>query len=203
MGEMLGKIAHQWRQPLSRLGFILMNIESKDKEQKHSKKLEEAFTQLEFMSQTIDDFRNFYKPNKEKESFSLEKETRYVLDLLHLKEIEVILTVKDDIPIVNYKNEYRQVVLNLLSNAKDALIERAVAMPKIMIGIEGTQVSISDNAGGINLQEIEKIYEPYFTTKEKGLGIGLYIAKVIVEKNMAGSLKVINTVEGAKFIITL
>ena len=199
MGEMLGNIAHQWRQPLSRLGYILMNIEAKDKAQQHAQKLEEASSQLEFMSQTIDDFRDFYKPDKEKKSFCLAEETRKVIALLDLEKIEVVLQSKEEITIINHKNEYKQVLLNLLSNAKEVLLQRAVSSPKITISIEKNHVTVSDNAGGINLENIQQVFEPYFSTKAKGLGIGLYMSKVIVEKNMGGKLEVQNSEDGAIF----
>ena len=199
MGEMLGNIAHQWRQPLSRLGYILMNIESKDREQHHTKKLQEASDQLEFMSQTIDDFRDFFKPDKEKESFSLAKETQKVITLLELKEMKVKLNIIEDTNILNYKNEYKQVILTILTNAKEVLLERAIPSPKIVITINNTQVEIGDNAGGIKLEDIQKIFEPYFSTKPQGSGIGLYMSKVIIEKNMGGTISVENDKAGAVF----
>ena len=202
MGEMLGNIAHQWRQPLTRLGYILMNIESKDKAQQHTQKLEEASTQLEFMSQTIDDFRDFYKPDKEKESFGLVEEARKVIALLNFDEIEVVLKCKEEVTIVNHKNEYKQVILNLLSNAKEVLLQRSVSSPKITISIDENHVTVFDNAGGVKLENIQKVFEPYFTTKSQGLGIGLYMSKVIVEKNMGGKLEVQNSEHGAHFRFT-
>ena len=203
MGEMLGNIAHQWRQPLSRLGYILMNIESKDKEQQHTQKLQEASDQLEFMSQTIDDFRDFFKPDKEKEPFSLSEETQKVISLLDVIEVEVALNVIEDINILNYKNEYKQVILNLLTNAKEVLEERDIPSPKIVLTIDKNQVTVSDNAGGIKVKEIQKIFEPYYSTKVQGTGIGLYMSKMIVEKNMGGKLSVKNNEDGAQFILTL
>ena len=199
MGEMLGNIAHQWRQPLTRMGYILMNIESKDRENRHKKKLEEASLQLEFMSQTIDDFRDFYRPKKEKESFGLVEETQKVIALLNLNEIEVELKAKEEITIVNYKNEYKQVILNLLVNAKDVLLQRAISSPKITIEVNQKYLSISDNAGGIELENIQKVFEPYFSTKRDGLGIGLYMSKTIIEKNMGGKIEVENSEQGALF----
>jgi len=199
MGEMLGNIAHQWRQPLSRLGYILMNIESKDKEKHHTQKLQEASVQMEFMSQTIDDFRDFFKPDKEKELFSLAKETQSVIEFIAFEKIEIVLNIIKDAEILNYKNEYKQVLLNLLTNAKDVLIERTISSPKITIDVDVTTVKVSDNAGGIHLKNIEKIFEPYFSTKTKGLGIGLYMSKVIIEKNMGGKFEVENGEEGAIF----
>ena len=203
MGEMLGNIAHQWRQPLSRLGYILMNIESKDKEKKHTQKLQEASDQLEFMSQTIDDFRDFFKLDKEKEPFSLAEETQKVISLLDVIEVEVALNVIEDINILNYKNEYKQVILNLLTNAKEVLEERDILSPKIVLTIDKNQVTVSDNAGGIKIKEIQKIFEPYYSTKVQGTGIGLYMSKMIVEKNMGGKLSVKNNEDGAQFILTL
>jgi len=203
MGEMLGNIAHQWRQPLSRLGYILMNIESNDKEQQHIQKLQEASNQLEFISQTIDDFRDFFKPNKEKEPFNLAQETQKAIILLELKEIEVELKVIEDRNILNYKNEYKQVILNLLSNSKEVLEERTISSPKITIIIDKNHVTVSDNAGGIKAKEIQKIFEPYYSTKVQGTGIGLYMSKVIVEKNMGGKLSVKNNEDGALFTLTL
>ncbi len=152
MGEMLGNIAHQWRQPLTRMGYILMNIESKDKENHHRKKLEEASVQLEFMSQTINDFRDFYMPNKVKENFSLHEATKETLEIMQhafkSSEIELELIIKEDTMLFNYKNEYKQVLLNLLSNAKDIFKERAIVHPKISIVLEEGSIKVEDNAGG-------------------------------------------------------
>jgi len=201
MGEMLGNIAHQWRQPLTRLGFILMNIEEKDKQKHHEKKLKEASSQLEFMSQTINDFRSFYQPNKKKELFSLLQETEKVIELISFEKIEVELKVIKDVTILNYKNEYKQVLLNLLTNAKDVLLERKTKQPKIIIKVNATAVSVSDNGGGISTENMEKIFEPYFTTKERGMGIGLYMSKMIVEQNMDGKLEIYNNKNGAVFTL--
>jgi signal transduction histidine kinase len=210
MGEMIGNIAHQWRQPLTHLGYTLMNI---GEAQKHgelddatlNKKIDEANTQLHFMSQTIDDFKEFYAPHKEKEDFSLADATQETLEImmntLKQNNIETQVIVKDDSTIHNYKNEYKQVLLNLLSNAKDVLIERNIQMPKITIDIDKNLVSIHDNAGGIDKEIITRIYEPYFTTKEGNSGIGLYMSKMIVERNMQGTLKMKNSDKGAKFTI--
>jgi len=199
MGEMIGNIAHQWRQPLTHLGYTLMNI---GEAQKHGeltdatleKKIDEANTQLNFMSQTIDDFKDFYAPNKEKENFSLAAATRETLDIisntLKLSDIKTELVTIDDTQVYNYKNEYKQVLLNLLSNAKDVLVERATKAPKIRIRIDSHTVSVEDNAGGIMPNVLPHIFEPYYSTKEGNSGIGLYMSKMIVEKNMKGELKV-------------
>ena len=199
MGDMLGNIAHQWRQPLTRLGYILMNIEEKDKQNLHEKKLDEATAQLEYMSQTIEDFRNFYAPTKAKEEFSLADESQKVIDLISFKKVALELIIIKDAKIFNYKNEYKQVLLNLFTNARDVLIERKVTSPKVTLEVNGVQIKVSDNAGGVKNENMQKIFEPYFSTKEGGLGIGLYMSKMIVEKNMEGTISVDNDEEGAVF----
>ena len=203
MGELLGNIAHQWRQPLTGLSYTFMNIETSDTEAERNKLVSEGTNQLEFMSQTIDDFTNFYAPSKEKETFSLAEESHNILELVHYDEIDIEIKVTNESTIFNYKNEYKQVLLNLLSNAKDVLLSREVQHPKITIMIDDKKVTVTDNAGGIQLEVIEKIFEPYFTTKESGLGIGLYMSKVIIEKNMGGTLNVIHGDDGAIFEISL
>jgi len=210
MGEMIGNIAHQWRQPLSHLSYSVMNIEDAFKhnaldEKYLNQKVEEANRQIEFMSQTIDDFRDFYALSKKRESFSLAEATQNVLEImahaLKEKDIEVELSVFADASIDNYKNEYKQVLLNLIANAKDVLVERSVESPKIFIMIRHNLVLLSDNAGGIKENDINKIFEPYFTTKEESSGIGLYMSKMIIEKNMNGELTVSNDDSGAVFQI--
>jgi len=201
MGEMLGNIAHQWRQPLTRLSYTFMNIEDQEDKAVRSKLVEEGTNQLEFMSQTIDDFTNFYAPSKEKESFSLAIETQKMLALIPHEEIDIHLKVEEESMIVNYKNEFKQVLLNLLSNASEVLKDREILQPRIDIVIHNNALSLCDNAGGIQLDNIEKVFEPYFSTKEDSLGIGLYMSKMIIEKNMGGKLSVSNTPHGAKFEI--
>jgi len=203
MGELLGNISHQWRQPLTRVSYILMNIEYAHTQQERTPLIQEATEQLEYMSQTINDFISFYAPDKEKESFSLAKETQGVLDFLDFEEILVELVVQSDATVYNYKNEFKQVLLNLFTNAIDILKERTTQNPSIRIVIDGKCITIEDNAGGINLYNMEQIFEPYFTTKESGIGIGLYMCKMIIEKNMEGKLSVVNTTNGAIFSIDL
>jgi signal transduction histidine kinase len=217
LGEMIGNIAHQWRQPISAVSAIMMNIKwtaiANGVEKKFlDERINEANEQLNFMSQTIDDFRNFFKPNKEKEHFDLLKEVKKAQNILEAalqhNNIELKITIGKVITAYGYPNEFSQVVFNLISNAKDVLIERNIQNPKIDIDIyqddNYTYCVISDNAGGIEEQYIDKIFEPYFTTKDvNGTGIGLYISKEIIHKHMKGTLHVVNTAVGAKFIISL
>jgi len=211
MGEMIGNIAHQWRQPLTHLGYTMMNLKEAQKhgeldEAYLTKKVADATTQIDYMSQTIDDFKDFYAPHKEKEDFSLAQATKETLEIMKNtfthNDIEIELNIIEDSPIYNYKNEYKQVLLNLLSNAKDVLIERVIRSPKVTIIIDKNTLQVIDNAGGINKEVLPRIFEPYFTTKEGNTGIGLYMSKMIVEKNMEGVLKVESSSEGTKCILT-
>jgi signal transduction histidine kinase len=216
MGEMIGNIAHQWRQPLAQISAIHMNMKVTYDFDKFTKeymemKIKEANKLTSYMSQTISDFQNFFKPQGEKENFSIEKACKGAYFILEssLKDygIEVTFYIIEDITIFGYKNEYSQVILNILSNAKDILLERKVQNPKIDIEIKDGNnyaiVKIKDNAGGIDSSIIDKIFEPYFTTRHQtqGTGIGLYMSKNIIERNMHGYINVKNVENGAVFTI--
>jgi signal transduction histidine kinase len=218
MGEMIGSIAHQWRQPLTQLSSILVLIElmfekGKLKKEELRESIEEAEEQISFMSKTIDDFRNFFKPDKEKKIFSpkksIEKSLSLISSSLENNHINIKLNFKEEKEIDGYENEFSQVILNILSNAKDILIEKQIKNPEISIQIDifenNSRIQICDNAGGIDLTPIEKIFEPYVSTKHasSGTGIGLYMSKNIIEKSMNGSLNVLNNDKGACFIIIL
>jgi len=218
MGDMLSMIAHQWRQPLNQISYIFMNIESSYEYKELTKeyleeKLKEGNEQLEFMSATIDDFRNYFRPDKDKEfalvsdivqsSISLMKQT---LDASSI-EVELISDGRDLTYI--YKNEFTQVLLNIIKNAKDALLAKKIQNPKIVIVTschkEKLVVEIFDNAEGIELLIIDKIFEPYFSTKDykHGTGLGLYMSKMIIEEHLDGELSVRNTKDGACFRIEI
>ena len=218
LGEMISNIAHQWRQPLSELSSILMYIKFKQSikaldENTMNQKLQEADKVLDFMSHTIDDFRNFFMPKKEKEEFYLNKVVDVVINIVSstLKNYDIRLEINIDEKIVlkTYLNEYEQVLLNIINNAKDVLIEKRVEKPYIKIRaqeeVNHIILTIEDNGGGVLVEPKGKIFEPYFTTKENsnGTGIGLYMSKIIVDKNMKGKLRVKNTKEGAKFAIII
>lgn len=204
MGELLGNIAHQWRQPLTNLSYIFMNIKSTSSTAEYIiSKSDEGMKQLQFMSDTIDNFRNFYHPDTQKESFSIYEQTLYALGMVEGEfqrhTIATTIDLIEDLSLYNYKNQYIQVLLNILVNAKDALISSNIPHPTLSIQINKSRVSIQDNAGGIASENFEKIFEPYFTTKFEHSGIGLYMCKTIVEKNMSGTLTVSNTSQGALF----
>jgi len=215
MGEMLGNISHQWRQPLSHIGLILMNIKesSSHKELNETylnKKLDEASTQVEYMSQTVEDFAEFYAPEKEKEDFMFSLATKETLEIMshtfNKNHIEVKLNIINDFTLHSYKNEYKQVMLNLLSNAKDALADTPtrenITNPRITVTINGNTVSISDNGIGMKKSTLKRIFEPYFTTKEKNSGIGLYMSKMIIERSMNGKISAESGSEGSTFTLS-
>jgi len=216
LGEMISNIAHQWRQPLSELSSILMFIKFKYDlnaldSQTMDKKSKEATQVLEYMSHTIDDFRNFFIAKKDKEEFYLYKAVDSVINIisstLNNYNIKLKINIDKNIVLKTYLNEYQQVLLNIINNAKDVLIEKNIKNPKITIGAyeedDYVVLYIEDNGGGVLVEPKSKIFEPYFTTKEdsNGTGIGLYMSKIIIEKNMQGKLRVRNTKDGALFSI--
>lgn len=215
MGEMIANIAHQWRQPLTHLSYLLMNLKTayvKDKltAEYFEKKTNMANAQIKYLSDTIDDFRDFFKNTNAKESFSLTDSINEVLNLLkdsfNHHEIKIETTLDDSLYVKAYRGEFLQVIFNILNNAKDEFKKRRIKNPLINIKTYSTkryiEVVISDNAGGIKEELLEKVFEPYFTTKDKGLGIGLYMSKIIIEKS-DGKLEVKNIKVGASFCIKL
>ena len=195
MGEMISIIAHQWKQPLTFLSYSLIHIKSFYHENQEVKQsIQEANEQIDYMSKNIETFRNFYNPAKEKEPFSIETACENVLNILtstlKAHSINIEIQIKEDFTLIYNKNEFEQVILNLINNAKDALLEQKTLKPMIQIIINKNIVSVIDNAGGISKSEQTKIFEPYFSTKENHDGIGLYIAKTIIEKEMKARLLV-------------
>ncbi len=218
MGEMIGNIAHQWRQPLGEVNSILMRIAVKKEhddlsDEEFENALNECDKILLHMSKTISDFQNFFKPSKEKTRFSIKKaceEASFIISSsLKHNHIDFILNIEQDAKILGYPREFSQTILNLLSNAKDVLIERDIKNPFIKLTIKSGKkfalIQVEDNAGGIKEEHIERIFEPYFTTKhaKQGTGIGLYMSKTIIEENMNGFLNVKNRENGALFTIKL
>jgi len=206
MGEMISIIAHQWRQPLTFLSYSLMYIKSFHHDNQEVKQsIQEANEQIEYMSKNIETFRSFYNPAKEKENFSIEMACTNVLDILRyslkVNKIEINFQSKKDFSLLYNKNEFEQVILNIINNAKDALVQQKTINPQIKIIIDKNKITIRDNAGGISKSEQIKIFEPYFSTKENHDGIGLYIAKTIIEKEMKGKLLVKSTKVFSEFTI--
>ena len=200
MGEMIGAIAHQWRQPLNALNINIQNLDDDFEEGLIDKAFIDALIKknsqtIQFMSKTIDDFKNFYQIDKIKEPFSILEKIQTVVEIqiAQLNHYNIIITISgDDFEIDSYASEFQQVVLNLINNAKDAIIENRIEYGKIEIIIKDYSIVFKDNGGGIKKEVIERIFEPYFTTKEQGqgTGIGLYMSKLIIEENMGGKISV-------------
>ncbi len=214
MGEMIGNIAHQWRQPLNGIGLIIQEMRNASQSgsvdtayiDSHA---ETAMTIIRHMSMTIDDFRFFYEPEKERFRFSLADvvaKALFIIDAsFQSNGIRTDVSIDDNMSVDGHPNEYAQVLLNLLSNARDALVERGIQNPRVIIRgfSEGDKavVTVSDNGGGISADVLEKIFEPYFSTKKdkNGTGIGLSMSKMIIETNMGGKLTASNIEGGAEF----
>jgi two-component system NtrC family sensor kinase len=218
MGEMIGAVAHQWRQPLNALSLVMQNIRMQHSmgtltDQSMDRMQEKSDQLVNRMSSTIDEFRNFFKPGKHAEAFNLANAIRASIDIMDgvFKNHASALNRECDeaMELFGVQGEFSQVMLNLLSNAKDALIQSKQPSPEIQLRAvrAGSRVliDVEDNGGGIDPQIIGKIFEPYFTTKEegKGTGIGLYMSKMIVDGNMNGRLTVANTGKGARFTLDL
>ena len=210
MGDMLSMIAHQWRQPLNQMSYVLMNIDSAYEYKELTKeyldeKIKEANEILEFMSTTIEDFRSYFRPDKEKEfvlvSDVVATAANFMKKSLDIDGVEVELH-QDGRELTHiYKNEFIQVLLNLIKNAKDVLVHNEVQDPKIIITSTSYTnklvVEICDNGGGIDEKIMQDIFKPYFTTKDtkQGTGLGLYMSKMIIEEHIGGKLSVVNKID--------
>ncbi len=211
MGEMIGNIAHQWRQPLNALTVLIQGFGTKSMAGKLDQKfidqqISEGLRLSQQMSDTIEDFRNFFSPHREREYFSISKSLEDTLELVEFfckdEHIDIIVDAKDDLRVFGYSNEFSQVILNLINNARDNFKHRNKNDErKILIKLEKRGkpkpyaiISFIDNGGGIDPVIIDRIFEPYFTTKHKstGTGIGLYMSKQIIEKQMQGVVSVKN-----------
>jgi signal transduction histidine kinase len=197
MGEMISIIAHQWRQPLNFLSFSLMSIKKECDDDKSQKLIIDANNQLQHLSKTIDNFREFYNTSKHKENFLISSAIYNAINLSHIDKIKV--NIIDDFKFYANKNEFEQVILNILNNAKEAKESDLI----IEIEIKKPNITVKDNAKGIKKEIQDKIFEPYFTTKKDGDGIGLYISKIIIESQMNGKLHFKSDKNGTIFYINL
>jgi signal transduction histidine kinase len=219
MSEILNMISHQWKQPLNNISLLLQLLSKKYKKNQLDAKTFEYFEQntkkqIDFMLQTISDFKELFKTEETQTEFNLANEiNNLVKDLKPLFEKENIkiniTATNNNLLFYGYPNMLKQIILNILNNAKDALLENSIKNPEIKINLKKHNnkiiISIEDNAGGIPIDIIDKIFEPYFSTKKNknGTGLGLYMAKIIVEEQMNGNIDVKNTKNGAIFEITL
>ena len=218
MGEMISMIAHQWRQPLSSISTIAgtmaldVMMDEYDKDV-FSKNLDSIGNISQHLSTTIDDFRDFFKDKKQGSKICVDEIIDDTLQIIgpsfEAKNIEVVYTPDKSIFIYTYANEVKQVLLNILKNAEDILLDKKIQYGKIWISYylkdNYLTIDIEDNAGGIDDDVIGKVFEPYFSTKNKseGTGLGLYMSKTIIQKHCKGKLYVSNSNKGAKFSVTL
>lgn len=215
MGEMVSNIAHQWRQPLSALGLIIQNIEFDFEDNELTKDalksyVSDATRDIQQMSGTIDDFRNFFLPNKGKQGFHVREQVKSAIKLVNQSfihnGIETIYDKCDESCVAfGFHNEFTQVVLNILNNAKDAIVAKGVSGKVHIRGENGENavtISIRDNGGGIPEEILSKVFDPYFSTKDKGTGIGLYMSKMIMDQ-MGGDIIIRNIEGGTEVLITL
>ncbi len=220
LGQMLANIAHQWRQPLTELNLTLFNMKKASinhNEEKIQELYKESKTLISSMSSTIEDFTNFFNPQKDKKSFEIKSainEALFILKkLLEIENINIQINIPNNYKIIGVANELSQVIVNLIQNSKDAFIQNNIKDKTIIIDVKEQIIQskkyllleIKDNAGGINKNHIEKIFDPYFTTKHKsqGTGLGLFMSKMIIEKSLEGELSHKNCDDGSIFTITI
>jgi len=218
MGEMISMIAHQWRQPLSAISVTSGLLSHKAKQQtldfETSIELSDKISgYAQHLSQTINDFRNFFKPHTGKGRTNYDEIVAAVLEIINVSIVDNRIDLQTDLqchdPFLCYPNELKQVLLNLIKNAEDALVDNLVEHPFILIQTytKGGDflLEVHDNGGGINPQDLRYIFDPYFSTKEdkNGTGLGLYMSKIIIEEHCKGTLGARNTPEGICFTITL
>jgi signal transduction histidine kinase len=215
MGEMVENIGHQWRQPLNNLTLLIQDVREalefgEIDDQYIDRFTRESMVLIKHMSQTINDFRKFYKPNKEKRPFSVGDAIEEALSIysISLKKhgIQVEFKFGGQQLAYGYPNEFGQVILNILTNARDAFVANTITNRKLVIKIGETEkfitVEFIDNAGGIEPALISKVFDPYFTTKPHGNGLGLYMTKMIID-NMNGAVTIENTGDGVKFCLSV
>jgi len=218
MGEMIGAIAHQWKQPINVISLAAQNVLDMieyDELDIERLKSDEAsiIAQADFMGQTINDFKDFFSPTKQVRRFDVREAIENILRILSasLKRRDITVEIEQvgECEVEGYPNEFKQAIFNIINNSKEVLEEKKIDSPKISIRFEREEsaqiVYISDNGGGIDEALLpDKLFDPYVTTKgEKGTGIGLQICKMIVEKNMGGKLEARNVKGGAEFIVKL
>ena len=222
MGEMIANIAHQWRQPLNSLSalhtVLMMDYEDNGKltQEEIAQFKEESSQYIHKMSNTIDDFRNFFSPTKEKEQFvvsnAIKESIKFVKDSYLDSSVELIDRTQDgDTQICSYKNELMQVIMILLNNSRDAVVGNKIEKPQVIVDLlhkdEKIEIRVKDNGGGIDDDIMDRIFEPYFTTKFKsdGTGVGLYMSKMIIEDSIGGELVLENDDDGvlATLILSL
>ncbi|WP_428025206.1 ABC transporter substrate binding protein [Arcobacter sp.] len=216
IGEVFSSIAHQWKSPLVEITAIAQELfyTKKCEEIKEDDSfVKDIMNQVNYMTNTINDFQKFIMPSNKKVDFDIKEAIESMLEIVHhnikYNSIKINLDIKDgtDLIVYGYKNEFMQSFLNIINNAKDALLNNDYKNRNIDINVFNDEcdlvITIHDNAGGINDKSLDKIFGAYYTTKEDGHGIGLYMTKVIIEDKMNGKIFVENIDDGAMFTIKL
>lgn len=215
MGEMVGNVSHQWRQPLTAISLRVQDMidafEFGELTEEYIRENTSSILEtIDFMSSTVDDFRTFFTQEQKPSELYLwsvvEKTVRIISPSLMKHEIRLVLEKNESLPpIHSFRNELSQVVLNLISNAKEQIVERGIAGGVITVSVEvkdGRQmVHVADNAGGVPSGLLERIFDPYFTTKETGSGMGLYMARTLIRERCRGDITVENRDNGAVFTV--
>jgi len=214
MGEMIGNIAHQWRQPLNSLSMLLINLGDAQHygaltEEKLKQALQKGDLIIQKMSSTINDFRNLCRPDRQRIRFSALAQIRGTIDMVEAgfagDHIEVSVEAPEDVTLFGFPNEYAQVLLNLLGNARQAILEDRQPSGRIRIGLEREDgcglLTVRDSGPGVPEERLEQIFEPYFSTRVNGTGIGLYMSRQIIEKNMSGAIRARNRAGATEFTV--
>ena len=216
MGEMIGIIAHQLKQPLNILSLYCNDVKDSYTYNEIDDKFIEDFSkntkeQIEYLSETIDGFRDFFNPDKQKRVFEIKKvinkSVKLLMNRIETANINLNIQVKDEM-VYGVETELEQVVLNIINNSIDAFIEREELKVKeinieVLVKQNYTILIMEDSAGGVKEDSLEKLFDPYYTTKSSGTGTGLYMVKLVIKNSLGGDLKVNNSEKGLRYVIAL
>jgi signal transduction histidine kinase len=212
---MIGVISHQLKQPLNILSLYCNSVKDSYNFNEIDEKFIDDFSnntnlQIKFLSETIDNFRDFFSPDKQKRQFSIKdaisRSIKLLGNLFEVNGIKLNLLVEDE-NVYGIETELDQVILNIINNAIDAFNERNIESKEINITVltkkSYTILIIEDSAGGVNIDNLEKLFDPYYTTKSNGTGTGLYMVKLVIKNSFMGDLKISNTEKGLRYVIAL
>jgi signal transduction histidine kinase len=210
IGELFSMIAHQWRQPINKIASILALLRFNTPNDKPDykaldKKFQEIEESVEFMSDTIDDFRTFYQPKESSEVVNLKMLIHKSIDFLSgsIRKKDIDITEElEDIACKMYSNEFLQVMINLIKNATDAVDQRGEIKVKLYRKEGKAIVSVEDNGKGIDAVALSKIFDPYYSTKTDSMGLGLYMSRMIIEKHLGGKIEVESLEKGVRFTLS-